>query len=427
MTKAHVLTDTRIRGLKPAAKGQTDVKDVRSPGLFLRITTDAKTWAFRFTDPVTGKRLRMTLAKYPDLGLADARERAQELRTLVAQGVNPIEAKQRDREEAPKKTFQALADRYIQEHATRFKKSADADNRNLRLHVLPVWGKRKFAGIGRADVIELIEGLIAADKPVLANRVQALVSKIFSFAVDSALLEINPAVRLKKRAQEKAITRTLSDDEVRLFWSRISSPPLSPSTGIALKLALLTGLRAGEVAGIHRRELVDLDDPDRAAILLSGSRVKNKRDHLVPLSPIARQLVLDAQQIAGAAAANFLFPSRHGKAEALDPHALAKGMSRFAAELPDGDDTRSWKAEPPTPHDLRRSLATRLSALGVPREDRMAVLNHKDAGVHAKHYDKYERQAEKRRALNLWANALADILAGEGDRDRNVIRLRGSQ
>jgi integrase len=411
------LTDTQIRSFVGPANGQVDIADVRSPGLFLRLTAEAKTWTFRFTDPVTGKRQRMTLPKYPDMGLADARERAEALRKLVAKGVNPIEAKQKERTEAPKKTFKALADRYIEEHAKRFKKSADADDRNLRLHVLPVWGKRNYAGIFRPDVIELIEGLIAADKPILANRVQSLISKIFSFAVDNALIEINPAVRLKKRAPETALDRTLNDDEIRLFWSRISSPPLSPSTGIALKLALLTGLRAGEIAGIHRRELVDLEDPERATILISGARVKNKRDHLVPLSPMARQLVLEAL----ADDADFLFPSRYDKATALDPHALAKGMARFAADLPDGDNTRSWKTHPPTPHDLRRTLATRLAALGVPKEDRLAVLNHVEPGVHQRHYDRHERQAEKRRALNLWATALASIL--DGGRD-NVIAMR---
>jgi integrase len=412
------LTDTQIRAIKPPAEGQIDVKDVRSPGLFLRVTAEAKTWSFRFTDPVTGKRLRMTLAKFPDLGLGEARDRAEGLRKLVAKGINPIAAKRQDRVEAPKRTFQHLADRYMEEWAERQKRTAAADKRNLKLHILPEWGERQYADITRGDVIELVEGLIKAGKHPLANRVQALISKIFSFAVDSALIENHPATRLKKRGVETAITRVLDDHEMRLFWSRIVLPPLLPATGTALKLALLTGLRAGEVAGLHRDELIDLKDPEQAAILIPEGRVKGKRDFLLPLAPMAHRLVLQAQELAGESA--FLFPSRHDKDAALDPHTLARAMARFAEDLPD-DDTRSWKASRPTPHDLRRTVATRLSALGVPREDRLAVLNHKEAGVHAKHYDKYERQAEKRRALNLWAAALADILDGA---ESNVVPLR---
>src|SRR6516165_7839062 len=86
-----VLTDTQIRSLKHPPAGQIDIKDIRSPGLFLRVTSETKTWSLRFSCPLTGKRQRMTLAKFPDLSLADARERARELRTLVAKGVNPIE------------------------------------------------------------------------------------------------------------------------------------------------------------------------------------------------------------------------------------------------------------------------------------------------------------------------------------------------
>ena len=90
-----------------------------------------------------------------------------------------------------------------------------------------------------------------------------------------------------------------------------------------------------------------------------------------------------------------------------------------AEEVPAGAET--WKADPPTPHDLRRTFATRLSALSVTREDRLACLNHKDAGVHAKHYDKYERAKEKRAAMNIWANTLGAIL--DGDKGTNVVPM----
>jgi integrase len=418
------LTDTQIRNLSLPASGQIDVADIRSPGLFLRLTSDARTWAFRFTDPATGRRLRMTLAKFPALSLADARDRADELRKLVAKGINPIEAKRTERAGAPTRTFKALADRYLAEHARRFKKSADTDERNLRLHVLPVWGKRAYRSITRADIIELVEGLIADGKPVLANRVQALISKILSFAVDSALLEANPAVRLKKRGKETARARTLDDDEIRLFWSRIMSPPVSEPVGIALKLALLTGLRAGEVAGLHRAEILELNNANQAALLIAAERTKNGRSHLLPLSGMARQLVLDAIKLAGEGT-GYVFPHRYDDNRALDPHALARAMDRFAGELEATADTDTWKASPPVPHDLRRSFATRLAALGVAKEDRDAALNHARTDVGSKHYDMYDRAAEKRRALDLWAATLAAILEGR-EHGANVVPMRRS-
>jgi integrase len=420
------LTDTQIRALPLPASGQTDIPDVRSPGLFLRLSRGAKVWTFRFTTPNTGKRQRMTLAKYPDLSLGDARERADELRKLVALGINPIEVKRTERADAPTRTFKALADRYLKEHARRFKKSADADDRNLRLHILPKWGKRTYRSITRADIIELIEGLIADDKPVLANRVQSLISKVFSFAVDAALIDANPAVRLKKRGKETARTRTLDDSEVRLFWARIMSPPVSKPVGVALRLALLTGLRAGEVSGLHRGEIISLDNAEYAALLIPGERTKNKRAHLVPLSPMARQLVLDAIGLAGEGE-DYVFPHRVEEDEATDPHTLARAMERFAEDLDaEAEDaapgTDTWTANPPTPHDLRRTFSTRLSALGVSKEIRDTLMNHVANDVGSRHYDQHEKLSEKKHALNLWASAVACILEGKAH-TANVVQM----
>jgi integrase len=188
------------------------------------------------------------------VSLAEARERATELRREVAGGSNPIERKRREREEATTKAFSALAERYLTEHARRFKRSWATDERNLRLHVLPVWKNRRYDEIERRDVIALSERLISQGKPILANRVQALISSMFSFAVDADLLRANPCTRLRKRSQERVRRRVLSDDELRLFWERIIASPVSKQLGLALRLILLTGVRAGEMAGARREE-----------------------------------------------------------------------------------------------------------------------------------------------------------------------------
>jgi hypothetical protein len=133
---------------------------------------------------------RATIGKYPDVSLADARDRAAELRRAVAKGVNPVEEKRRERQNAGALTFSHLAERYLNEHARRVKRSASADERNLKLHVLPTWGSRPFAQIERRDVIELVERLIGEEKATLANRVQALVSSIFTFAMGRSVGEL---------------------------------------------------------------------------------------------------------------------------------------------------------------------------------------------------------------------------------------------
>ena len=88
-------------------------------------------------------------------------------------------------------------------------------------------------------------------------------------------------------------------------------------------------------------------------------------------------------------------------------------MQRFGQRLAGKTDVKQgWQDNQPTPHDLRRTFATNLSKLGIPREDRDACMNHTRTDMGAR-YDKYDRLAEKRTALDKWSTALAGILAGE--------------
>jgi integrase len=406
---ARALTDSTIKGIKPPATGRVEVADLRCAGLSFRITAaGVRSWSFRFRDPQSGKDARSTIGHYPDIPLGKAREAADSLRGKVAKGVNPIVEKRRDRREASSKTFQALSDRYMEEHARRFKRSADADERNLRLHILPKWGKRRYDHIERADVIELVEGIIKDGSPVQANRVQALVSMIFSFAVDADLVKANPCSRLRKRGVETQETRVLSDDEIRQFWRRAISPPVTRRVGLALRLTLLTGCRPGEVAGIARAELSELEISGKAGWLLPADRSKNGRAHFVPLSGLARSTILSAIELI-ADDDDYLFPSPIEAGGPITGHALTVAMRRLTDKI-EGPALKTWKADAPSPHDLRRTVATRLSQLGIPPEDVAAILNHVRTDVTGKHYDHYQRAAQKRRALALWSDELNDIL-----------------
>lgn len=397
------LTDQAIRAVRPPTKGRIEIADVRCTGLAYRVTAaGARTWNFRFRDPTTGRTTRATLGAYPALGLADARSAADALRKQVSRGINPVLAKRRARAEAHRNTFAALAERYLTEHAARHKKprSAAEDARNLRLHVLPEWGSRPYESIARRDVIELLESIVNAGTPIAANRVHAVISTVFSFAIDCDLIAANPASRLRKRGVETKKTRTLTDDEIRLLWARSVLSPISRPVGLALRLKLLTGLRASEVAGLGRTEIEHLDDPERAALTVPGERTKNGRAHYVPLSPLAVEALHEALTLSADDRQVF----------GVEGHALAVAMRRMADKLPDAPGVDTWCADTPTPHDLRRTCATRLAGLGVPGEDVSAVLGHTPQHITKQVYDKYDRAREKRVALAVWAAALEHIL-----------------
>jgi integrase len=423
------LTDTLIRTIAAPASSRVEFSDERCSGLTFRVTANGvRSWSFRFRDPRSNRLTRATLGTYPDLSLAEAREKAIDMRRSVAKGANPVEDKRREREQAISRTFGALADRYLKEHARRFKKTAEADERALRVHILPKWRPRPYYSIGRRDVIELCEGIVASGKPIQANRVQALVSKIFSFAVDADLLPANPCLRLRKRACEEARRRVLSDAELAMFWRGIIEKPVSRRIGLALQLVLLTGVRVTEMAGAELREFTHLDG-NQATWLIPSARSKNGRAHVVPLSLMARAIVKELAHIADrhaeeaekrkgrVAAARYLLGSPVGDDRPIDGHALSVAMALFgkAFDLESKDDAQeleadhakvaaTWIEDRPTAHDLRRTLATRLAALGVPAEDVKACLNHARDDVTGRHYDQYDRLREKRRALELWSD-----------------------
>ena len=334
---------------------------MRCVGLEFRVTSaGARSWTFRFRDPTSRRTLRASIGTYPEISLSTARKKADDLRAKVADGVNPIDAKRQERTESQSRTFKALAERYMAEHARRHKRprSVEEDARNLNKHVLPKWGKRDYRKIWRADAIDLIEGMVAAGTHTAANRVHALISKVFSFGVDADLLEANPVSRLQKRGKETIGKRILQDDEIALFWRKVVLSPVTRGVGLALRLSLLTAGRENEIAGIRLGEIRDLDG-SQPGLTIPESRTKNKRDHFIPLTPLAVETIKQAKELIGDEE-KYLFPSGRKKGASIDRHSLPVAMARLCGPpRKAGGAAKSLREDPPSPHDLRRTASTR--------------------------------------------------------------------
>jgi integrase len=150
---------------------------------------------------------------------------------------------------------------------------------------------------------------------------------------------------------------------------------------------------------------------DKAAWLVPAARSKNGRAHFVPLSSLARETILSALKLISEDE-KYLFPSPVDRGGPVTGHALTVAMRRMSDKMA-GKAAKSWNDDPPSPHDLRRTVATRLASLGVPEEDVAAILNHVRTSVTGRHYDQYQRAAEKRRALSAWAGSLQFLLSAE--------------
>ena len=267
--------------------------------------------------------------------------------------------------------------------------------------------------------------------PVSANRTQSVLVTLLNWAADGELIDANPIARMKKRAKEVAKDRTLTDDEIRVLWPALAgSSAISFDVAASLRLMLLTGQRPGEIAGLLRSEVRDVERPEAARLEISAARMKGGRAHVVPLGAMARAVVGEAlarrkkdaeprrdHREVAAEPAIAVFASRFASRDTLARHSLSQGLRRClvglnAAESDWPTAVRSLQASPPTPHDFRRTVATGMARLGVPREDRKAVLAHAEDDVHGLPYDRHKRLAEKRAALDLWERHLRP-LSGE--------------
>ena len=169
-------TSRWVAAVKSSATGQIDYFDVKPPNLGLHVSSSGrKTWFIMYRSK--GRLRRLTLGTYPTLSLADARGRATAARHAVAEGEDPAVQKY-DARHAP--IMADLAAQYLDMYAKVHKRSWREDARLLHREIMPNWGHRRAFDITRRDVISLLDRIVERGAPIQANRVLALVRKLYN-------------------------------------------------------------------------------------------------------------------------------------------------------------------------------------------------------------------------------------------------------
>ena len=415
------LTDRSIETLRPKA-ARYEVWDDARKGFGIRVSPrGAKSfvWVYHFD----GRPRRLTFGTYPRLSLADAGVKLAQAKNLLAKGIDPGSRAVAERDaERHAETIEELVASYLDRYARLRKRSAFEDERILRKDVLPRWAKRKAKDITRRDIVRLLNEIVDRGAPIQANRTLTILRRMFKFAVGQAILEISPCDQVEAPSSENERDRALGEEEIRLLWQVLDTASMEQNARRILRLMLVTGQRKAEVMGLHAQEV----DYEKRLWTLPANRAKNGREHLIPLSNLALQILDEAP----ANDAGYLFPSgltglpyRGQSIDHATRYLFAPRPARAGRRAP------RQPASPPlaglmerfTPHDLRRTVATRMRELGISRGDVKMVLNHVETDVTAR-YDRYDGLAEKRRALDLWARRLEQIIAGERPVD-NVVEL----
>ena len=369
-----------------------------------------------------GKARRMTLGTYSAVSLASARVKHANAKELLAKGADPgalhVEKRQAERQA---ETVTDIAEEYLEKWARPRKRSAGEDERILRKDVLPVWGKRKAKDIRRRDVILLLDTIVERGAPIAANRTLGVIRRMFNFAISRDLLDTTPVAMVKPPAKENQRERVLSPEEMRVFWKGLDEGPISPGICLALKLQLVAAQRKGELIGAA---LSEFDLEEEKVWIIPPERAKNGKTHRVPLSPLAISLIEDARALADGS--KWLFPSPKGDIP-VKPQAVNQALYRACLPIAERPKAARLSNKPTigltgiVPHDLRRTAASGMAALGINRLVISKILNHVESSV-TSIYDRHGYNAEKRHALESWASHLESILSGKPKTD-NVVTL----
>lgn len=402
------LTDLQVRKMTP--------KDHRfelldGDGLYIRVMpTGRKSWVFRYN--FEGTPRRMTFGSYPALTLAEAREKHAQSTQDVERGIDPgakALMEKAKRKAAP--TFKDLLEEFWTLELS-LQPSGKERKRLIEKDVLKPWKKCKVTNITRRDAVLLLDG-VRKRAPVTANRVQGVLVRMFNFASERGIIEHSPLTGMR-RTKEEARSRVLTDEEIKNLWNALdlerTDIDIYRLTKLALKLILLTGQRPGEVVNMACADI----EGDWWTIPEGKSKTEGNR---VPILPMAQKILEEARIYSGETP--FVFASSYKPGKPLTVKAMSRAVSRHRTEM---DIHERF-----TPHDLRRTLRTRLAEIGVADIVAERVLGHKLQGVLGI-YNRHAYEKEKRQALEAWEKRLKAIVGIEyPQRNGNVISITGAK
>jgi integrase len=354
---------------------QTDWFDEGSPGLALRVSSTAKGWSWFFT--LSGKRCRMSLGTYPATSLAKARTKADEARKELELGRDP-----RAIAAAPE-TLRAIGDEWWKREGAALRTGEDR-KAVLERAIYPTLGDRIVSDIRRSEVVRLLDGIEDDRGPAAAHKTLEVLRRVLNFHESRSDDYRSPISRGMGRKPTKR-DRVLTDDELRAIWR--SAETLNGPFGRYVRFLLLTGARRTEAAAMTWSELEGAD------WTLPAERNKTKLPLLRSLSPAALSLIGTKPDNAG----EFVF-SFSGGASPL------KGYAKLKTDLDAASGVTGWRL-----HDLRRSVRSLLSRIGVPSDHAERVLGHVIGGVRGV-YDRHEYAEEKAAALRKLAIEIDRII-----------------
>lgn len=380
-------TDTYIKRLKPIDKR---VEKFEGGGFGIMIyPAGTKSWIYRYK--INSKKDYIIFGHYPEMTLADARKRFNELREIRRSGDNPkliIERERSRQQHTLKKLIISWYSSYVEKH---HKKPLQI-NRQIEGDIIPLLGDMELNAIQPMDITNALDSIVKRGAPVHANRVLSTLKQVFNYAVSRGAMQQNPANNIRARdigGLEKPRERNLDPDEIATIWHFLDSEAckMSLQTKCAIKIILLTGVRTAEIRLAQWHEF----DLDNSIWVIPPENTKGGVKVKIHLSKMTKSILVNLKL---ASKSSNVLPGMLPD-KPLDENALPRAIRR----IHDRVGIPAWTA-----HDLRRTFATQLGeALQVDPVVIEKCLGHKMPRIMAT-YNKNEMLLQRKEALDQWGD-----------------------
>ncbi|MBM7059330.1 tyrosine-type recombinase/integrase [Pseudomonas sp. UL073] len=425
---------TFCRSAKPEEK-QYELIDSKIPGLQLRVNPSGKkAWALRYSVG-SGENLvknRMPLGLFPEVSVTEARKAAQQVKSDVARGADPVgerkaeaeqkveEAKAKALEEASRVTVNDLFERWMRSDEPMGHKDQGKELlRRFNKDVLPLIGNKEINSITQADILCVTDNILSRGVNRMAQAIFSDMKQMFTFAVVRLLIKENPAANLTKEnigKTAKPRDRVLSPREIRQLDQALHASSLNRVTHLIYMLQISMTCRINELCQAEWSEF----DWSKRAWTIPGKRTKSGRSITVNLSAYSIGLFEELRALTGHTA--FCYPGQDEtkpiNRKAATNHARdrqlpaskerASGRTIQTQSLAVGGER--WKT-----HDLRRSGSTLMQQLGIPTEVSERCLNHAEGKKTKITYHHYNYEKEMKRAWYLLSETLSVITGPDGE------------
>lgn len=381
------LTDKEIKASKPTDK-EYNLFD--GEGLRLRIKPNgSKHWILNYYRPTNRKRANLSLGKYPDLSLANARKLTMEAKELLAQGIDPQEERKRHQQELKavhEDTFLNVATKWFEIKKDDVTPDYAVDIwRSLELHIFPHLSDVPVREINAPQVIELLKPIEAKGSLETVKRLAQRLNEVMNYATNCGLVQANPLTGIKAafKKPKKENMAALKPAELPELMGAIANASIKRTTRCLIEWQLHTMTRPSEASGARWEEI----DWHEKVWTIPAERMKKRREHRVPLTEQMLELLEVIKPISGHR--EFIFPSDRDPKKPCNSQTANMALKRmgFAGRL--------------VSHGLRSLASTTLNEQSFDKDIIEAALAHVDDNQVRSAYNRTD-YLERRRPMMIW-------------------------